>query len=215
MWSSKKTQKLSLKRARDTTCTNEDTDEETTCKTDTTTHLNTINNHIYFNGDVTQKSMFNLAIELRNLRNKLKLRQLTYNTEQQPIYLHITTNGGDVHAAFSMVDCIKSLDVPVYSVVDGLVASAGTIISVAATKKYICPNAYMLIHQLSSGVWGKMSWIEEQVSNLAKIMTHITDLYLKHTSLKEKELKKLLLTDITWNAEECIKKGIADEIYTA
>jgi ATP-dependent Clp protease protease subunit len=157
--------------------------------------------------------MFTLANELRNLRNKLKLRELTFNTEEQPIYLHITTDGGDVFAAFSMVDCIKSLDIPVYSVVDGLVASAGTIISVAAKKKYIRPNAYMLVHELSSYVWGKMSYIEEQVSNLKKIMTHITDLYLEHTSIKEKELKKILLTDITWNAEECIKKGIADEIY--
>ena len=208
MWCSKK---LPLKRSREISC--DDEDEDHTIDSNTTDNLKTINNHIYFNGDITQKSMFKLANELRNLRNKLKLRELTFNTEQQPIYLHITTDGGDVYAAFSMVDCIKSLDVPVYSVVDGLVASAGTIISVAAKKKYICPNAYMLIHQLSSGIWGKMSWIEEQVSNLNKIMTHITDLYLKHTSLKEKELKKLLLTDITWNAEECIKKGIADEIY--
>jgi len=173
----------------------------------------TQNNHIHFNDDVTQQSMFQLAKELRSVAKTMKLRAVALDIEVQPIYLHITTNGGEIHAAFTVVDCMKSLGVPVYSVVDGFVASAGTLISLAADKRYVRPNAYMLIHQLSSGVWGKMNAIEEQVGNMKKLMDHITDFYLEHTPLKSKALHKLLLTDVTWNAEECVRKGIADEIY--
>lgn len=175
----------------------------------------TQNNHLYFNDDITPRSMFDLANELRKLEKALKVRAMALDIEVQPIYLHITSNGGEIYAAFTVVDCIKSLSTPVYSVVDGFVASAGTLLSLAAEKRYIRPNAYMLIHQLSSGVWGKMNKIEEEVQNLKKLMDHLTSFYLKHTKLTAKALHKLLQTDVTWNAEECVQKGIADEIYTA
>jgi ATP-dependent protease ClpP protease subunit len=99
-------------------------------------------------------------------------------------------------------------------VVDGFVASAGTLITLAAAKRFIQPNAYMLLHQLSSGVWGKMSAIDDEVHNLRKLMNHITKFYLAHTRLKSSALQKLLLKDVTWNAEECLAKGIADALYT-
>lgn len=210
MWMRKSTGVQNALKRRRTSCDEEDD----TTETPHGENIHTQNNHIYFNGDVTRESMFKLANELRNVRNVLKLRALSFDIEVQPIYLHITTDGGEIYPALTVVDCIKSLDIPVYSVVDGIVASAGTLISLAATKRYISPNAYMLIHQLSSGVWGKMNKIEEEVENLKKLMTHITEFYLQHTSLKESALKKLLLTDIIWNASECIKKGIVDELYT-
>jgi ATP-dependent protease ClpP protease subunit len=174
-----------------------------------------LNNHIHFNDDVTQQSMFKLSKELRSLAQSLKLRALALGSPLQPIYLHMTTNGGEINAAWSVVDCINGLGVPVYSVVDGFVASAGTLITLAAEKRFIQPNAYMLIHQLSSGVWGKMSAIDEQVANLKKLMTHITKFYLERTRMSSKALHKMLVTDVTWNAEESITKGIVDEIYDA
>lgn len=73
----------------------------------------------------------------------------------------------------------------------------------------------MLIHELRSGVWGKMSSIEEEVENLKKVMDHIHQFYLKHTTLTKKQLEKILTKDVIWNAEECIAKGVADELYTA
>lgn len=173
----------------------------------------TSNNHIYFNDDVTQRSMFDLAKSLRQVASTLKLRALALGISVQPLYLHISTNGGEINAAFSVVDCIKGLGVPVYSVVDGFVASAGTLISLAAEKRFIQPNAYMLVHQLSSGVWGKMSTIEEQVDNLKKLMNHITTYYRNNTKLTAASLRKLLLTDVTWTSQESIDKGLVDELY--
>jgi ATP-dependent protease ClpP protease subunit len=175
----------------------------------------TSNNHIYFNDDITQRSMFDLAKSLRQLASNLKLRSLALDIPQQPLYLHMSTNGGEINAAFSVVDCIKELGVPVYSVIDGFVASAGTLITLAAEKRFIQPNAYMLVHQLSSGVWGKMSAIEEQVENLKKLMNHITAFYREHTKLSASTLRKLLLTDVTWTSAESVSKGLVDGIYNA
>ena len=191
----------------------DDADPDDTEHSNNTDTVYSINNHVHFNDDVTPQSMFILARELRLVAQKLRLRAIMFEAPVQPIYLHVSTDGGEISAAFSVVDCIKNLGVPVYSVVDGFVASAGTLITLAAERRFIEANAYMLIHQLSSGVWGKMHDIREQVDNLKKLMEHITAFYLEHTTLKTEVLQKLLLRDVTWNAQESITRGIADEIY--
>jgi ATP-dependent protease ClpP protease subunit len=108
---------------------------------------------------------------------------------------------------------MNSLSLPVYTVIDGFVASAGTIISVCGTKRYMGKNAYMLIHELRSGVWGKMSYIEEEYGNFKKVHEHLMDIYVDKTSLTAKKLTKILKKDIEWNVEEAINLGLVDDIY--
>lgn len=170
-------------------------------------------NHIYFNNDIDANSAFNLNKELRNMENKLKTTSSILNIEPLPIYLHLTTNGGSIHSAFSIIDCMNSLSLPIYTVIDGFVASAGTIISVCGTKRYMGKNAYMLIHELRSGVWGKMTYMEEELGNFKKVQGHLMDIYIDKTSLTQKKLTKILKKDIEWNVEEAINFGLVDDIY--
>lgn len=170
-------------------------------------------NHVYFNDDITYDTMFALNKELRLVETKLKTTAAAIGIDPPAIYLHITTHGGGIHAAFSAVDCIGQLGLPVYTVADGFVASAGTLITLAGEKRYITPNAYMLIHELRSGVWGKMTSIDEEYLNLKKVMDHITEYYMKRTNITKKALEKVLTKDIIWNAEECLEKGLVHELY--
>jgi ATP-dependent protease ClpP protease subunit len=176
-------------------------------------YINTCFNHIYFNNDITSDSIFELCKEIRNVEIKIKTLTTTINIDKIPIYLHITTNGGCIHSAFSVIDCIKTLSVPVYTVVDGFVASAGTLISLSGEKRYMCENAYMLIHELRGGIWGKMSEIEEDYTNSKKLMEHIIKIYAENTNIKKKKLDNLLKKDLIWDVEECMKKGLIHEIY--
>jgi ATP-dependent protease ClpP protease subunit len=161
------------KNKRQRTSSNSDDDEEEGSNTklpllfqkNSNNYINTNFNHIYFNNDITPDSAFELCKELRNVETKIKTLTATLNIEKQPIYLHITTDGGVIYSAFSIIDCIKSLSVSVYTIVDGFVASAGTLISLSGEKRYMCENAYMLIHELRGGVWGKMSEIDEEYTN--------------------------------------------------
>lgn len=146
----------------------------------------THNNHVYFSGDVTPNSMFLLCKQLRMAAHTQRVRNCQY-----PLYLHVTTDGGDVSAAFACVDCIKTLGTPVYSVVEGFVASAGTLITLAAAKRFIGGNAYMMIHQVSSGVWGKMNTIKTQFENLTKLMDHLVQFYKQHAKMSKTSLGKL------------------------
>lgn len=175
--------------------------------------INTNLNHIYFNDDITTESAFELCKELRNMETKIKTLSVSLNIEKQPIYLHITTDGGLVYSAFSIIDCIKSLSIPVYTIIDGFVASAGTLISLAGEKRYMCENAYMLIHELRGGIWGKMSEMDEEYTNSKKIMEHIKRIYADNTKIKKKELDGILKKDLIWDVKECIEKGLIQEIY--
>jgi len=208
------------KNKRQRTSSNSDDDEEGSniklpllFQNNSNNYINTNFNHIYFNNDITPDSAFELCKELRNVETKIKTLTATLNIEKQPIYLHITTDGGVIYSAFSIIDCIKSLSVSVYTIVDGFVASAGTLISLSGEKRYMCENAYMLIHELRGGVWGKMSEIDEEYTNSKKIMEHIKKIYADNTNIRKKELDGILKKDLIWNAEECMEKGLIQEIY--
>lgn len=170
-------------------------------------------NHIYFNNDITPDTAFELNKELRGVEMKIKNVSTTLNIKSEPIYLHLTTDGGFIYSALSIIDCIESLSLPVYTVIDGFVASAGTLISLAGEKRFMCKNAYMLIHELRSGVWGKMTEIDEEYSNLKKLMNHLIKIYTKKTNITKKELEGILKKDIIWNIKECIQNGLVDEEY--
>jgi ATP-dependent protease ClpP protease subunit len=71
----------------------------------------------------------------------------------------------------------------------------------------------MLIHQLSSEFWGKMSEITDEYKNLTNVMDKITKMYKKYSKLTPKKLEKLLKHDLWLDAKKSIKYGLADEIY--
>lgn len=172
----------------------------------------TIDNNIYFNDEISMETVSVLNKELRNLQNRLLMVSIKMGIDAPPIKLHLTTYGGSIHAAFSAIGCIKSSKVPVHTVIDGYVASAGTLMSVCGVKRYMHRHSSMLIHELRSGSWGKMSVIEEEVDNLKKMMVKIKDIYTEHTKLKKKDLDAILKKDNDWYADECLASGLVDEI---
>lgn len=221
-WCSNKNNKCLNKRKRE--INNEDTDSDESDNSIITklpfiipkslnSYLYSQFNHIYFNNDITMESAFELNKELRSVEIKIKNISSSLNIKPEPIYLHLTTDGGSIYASLSIIDCINSLSLPVYTVIDGFVASAGTLISLAGEKRFMCKNAYMLIHELRSGLWGKMTEIDEEYSNLKKLMNHIIKIYTKKTNIKKKEIQEILKKDIIWNLKECIQNGLINEEY--
>lgn len=169
-------------------------------------------NHIYFTGDITKKSAFNLCKNIRMLESELKMEEVEKNIKNE-MFLHITTDGGCISSAFSIIDCMESSRIPVNTVIDGSVSSAGTLISIHGKKRFVCRNSYVLIHELRSGCWGKLAYIDDTYKNCIKIQEHINMFYLTKTKINKKMLKDLLVKDLQFNADECINMGVADSIY--
>jgi ATP-dependent protease ClpP protease subunit len=71
----------------------------------------------------------------------------------------------------------------------------------------------MLIHQLSSEVFGKMNEITDEYSNLSELMSIIKKIYMEHAAFSKKKLNKLLKHDLYLSTEKVLKYKLADELY--
>lgn len=171
-----------------------------------------VNNRVYFYSEVSRSKNLELNKALVNLDINLQNRAVTLNTDPGKIYLHINSYGGSVFAGLSSVDYIIKSKVPVVSVIDGCAASAATLMSVTATHRQMNKHAYMLIHQLSSGLWGKYEELKDDMENCDNFMKVIKEIYEEHTQVPKKELDKILKHDLWWDAEKCLKYGLIDEI---
>ena len=167
-------------------------------------------NHIYFYGDVDQDTCLDLNRKINDLTKELLKYAIDYDCEPPNIYLHINSNGGCLMSALATVDVIKNSRVPIVSIVEGCAASAATIISMVCHKRFITPNSFMLIHQLSTGVYGKYEEIKDDFINDTTFMERLYELYREHTTMDSKKLKAVMSRDIWWDMKECVANGLVD-----
>lgn len=129
------------------------------------------------------------------------------------INLHINSYGGSASDAFNLHDYIKRCPIPVYTYIEGVAASAATIISIAGKKRYMTPNSLLMIHQLFSWFGGKYEEFNDEKSNLDLFMAIIKRLYIENTNLTMKKLNSLLKRDIYLGADKCLEYGFVDEVF--
>ena len=190
-----------------------DDDTDTDDNIDEDSKIYRENNHIYFYTEIDRNSISKLNTLIREAEEYCIITALKLHIDSIPIYLHIYSNGGYIHAAFAVIDVIKSCRTPVYSVIEGATASAGTLISIVCSKRFIRPTAYMLIHQLSGECWGKMNEIKDEYKNLTELMNRIKNIYETRSTLSNKKLKKLLNHDLWLSAKKSLKYGLVDELF--
>ena len=175
--------------------------------------VSSVNNDIYFYSEVNRPKNLDLNKRLVSMGKTLVNRANSLGLESPPpIRLHINSYGGSVFAGFSTVDYILNSPVPVHSIIDGCAASAATIISVVAEKRLMNKHAYMLIHQLSSGIWGKYEELKDDMENCDLLMETIRQIYVEHTKIPKKTLDQMLKRDLWFDAKTCLKYGLVDEI---
>jgi ATP-dependent protease ClpP protease subunit len=169
-------------------------------------------NRIYFYSAVTRPKILKVNRGIHNLNVAFLGKTVPLEYEPPPIKLHINSYGGSVFAGLSAVDYIKSSKVPVHSIIDGCAASAATLMSVVAERRYMHRNACMLVHQLSGLLWGKFQDMQDDMQNSEMLMKKIKDIYKQHTKIPKRELDNILKHDLWWEAEKCLEYGLVDEL---
>ena len=173
------------------------------------------NNKIYFYAGVTRQDNLILNKLLHATGNKMTSIKKLYQLDKVPkVYLHINSYGGSVFAGFGSVDYIRNCNAPVVSIIDGCAASAATIMSVVAEERYMHEHAFMLVHQLSSGMWGKFEEMKDDMKNNEMLMKKIIGIYEQHTKIPKSKIKDILKRDLWWDAKTCLKYGLVDDIIT-
>lgn len=173
-------------------------------------------NHIYFYADVESDNCLKLLKLIREadaeLRNQHHDRWLG-DAPLMPVWVHINSYGGDLFAGFSMADQFPMIKSPIYTLVEGICASAATLIAMSATKRFILPNSFMLIHQLSTMVWGTHEQFKDEMELQKKAMEKLVAFYASHSKVTEKQIRRMLTRDFWVDAETCIEKGFVDEVF--
>lgn len=174
----------------------------------------TDSNHIYFYSEVDPHPCLELNRILQEKTDELLTLSSKNDLGRPKIYLHINSYGGSVFDGLSSMDTILRLrqKADIITIVEGGVASAATFISVVGTKRWMTPNSFMLIHQLSSATWGKYKQIKDDVENLDRLMEMIKSIYEKYTAVPKEELDKILEHDLWWDAEKCLEMKLIDKI---
>ena len=175
-------------------------------------HIAVHENKIYYYSNVNRDS----AAELNKKVGEIESKSLTlgHNLDINPpsIKILINSGGGSITAGISSMDTVLRCKVPVETYVDGFCASAATFISVVGGRRFMSRNSYMLIHQLSSTLWGKYSEIEDEKKNLDLMMETIKSVYKEYTKVPMRKLDEILRHDLLWDANTCLKYRLIDEI---
>lgn len=173
-----------------------------------------VENRIYFYADVERGNILTLNKTIDSLNNELLHKSIITSNTPPEIYLYVNSFGGHIFDAFSALDSVISSRIPINTVIDGCAASAATLITVVGHKRYIKPHAYILIHQISSIMWGKYMEFKDEMDNLDKFMVMLKKIYKEHTNLPMSKLDEILKHDLWFDAEDAIKFGLVDEIFT-
>lgn len=181
--------------------------------------VETFDNHVYFYANVDTDRCLDLLKRLRQIDNELRTQKLSRMLPEDhpsvPIWLHIQSQGGELFTGFNVADQLSSIKTPIYSIVEGLCASAATLISMSCDKRYIMPSSFMLIHQISLWRFGAKTYEEmkDEMHLLDKAMNKLYEFYQEKSKIGVEEIQELLKRDTWFDANETILMGLADEIF--
>jgi ATP-dependent Clp protease protease subunit len=148
-----------------------------------------------------------------------KLWYLDHIAPGKPILFIINSPGGSVDSGFAIWDQIKMLSSPVITLVTGLAASMGSLLSLVSGKgkRLATPNSRIMIHQplISGVIRGQATDLEIQAKEMLKTRAQIVSVYVHATGKDQKTIEKAIDRDNWMTAEEALAFGLIDKIVTS
>ena len=148
----------------------------------------------------------------------LIVAQLLFLEAEDPkkdIFLYINSPGGSVTAGLSIIDTMNHIKPNVATVCVGMAASMGSLILSQGQKgkRFILPNAEVMIHQPSGGAYGQATDIDITAKHILKTRDRLNRILAKATGQKLTKIQQDVDRDFFMDAEEAKKYGIVDKIY--
>lgn len=133
------------------------------------------------------------------------------------IKIMINSPGGEIYSGFAIYDMAKFVSCPITTIVMGLAASMGSVLSLVGDdgRRLALPNARILIHQpLLMGAEGAATDLEIQSKQILKTRKLLAKLYAEKTGKTSAQILKDMDRDYWMTAEEALKYGLIDKIIT-
>lgn len=165
-----------------------------------------LNDRIVFLGEQVDAHTANLVVA-----------QLLYLANEDPkrdIKLYINSPGGSVYDGLAIIDTMNYIQPDVQTIGIGLQASMGAMLLScgAKGKRFVLPNARIMIHQPSSGTEGKITDQEIALKEGIYLKKRLAEIFAANTGKDLKQVEKDMDRDNWMSAEEAKAYGIVDEV---
>jgi len=148
-----------------------------------------------------------------------KLWYLDHIAPGKPILFIINSPGGSVDSGFAIWDQVKMLSSPVITLVTGLAASMGSVLSLVAGKgkRLATANARIMIHQPLIGgvIRGQATDLDIQAKEMLKTRAMLVDIYAEETGRDKGTIEKAINRDNWMTAHEAKDFGLLDQVVTS
>lgn len=160
---------------------------------------------IFLGEEVTEGSANTIVAQLLHLANE---------DPDKDIQLYINSPGGSVYDGLAIYDTMQYIKPDVQTIGIGLQASMGAFLlsSGAKGKRFVLPNARVMIHQPSSGTQGMVTDQEISLRESVCMKELLAKVIAKNTGQKLEKVKADMERDHWMSADEAVKYGLADEM---
>jgi ATP-dependent Clp protease protease subunit len=157
------------------------------------------------NGTIAEESWFDDDVTPRMFKEELL-------SGSGPITIWINSPGGDCIAASQIYSMLMDYKGEVTVKIDGIAASAASVIAMAGTKVKMAPTALIMIHNPSMAAFGERKDMEKAIDILSEVKESIINAYEIKTGQSRTVLSHLMDSETWMNANKAIELGFADEI---
>jgi ATP-dependent Clp protease protease subunit len=143
-----------------------------------------------------------------------KLLLLAADDDKKDIYLYINSPGGSITAGMAIYDTMQYVPNDIVTVGIGMAASMGQLLLTAGTKgkRYITPNARVLLHQPHGGFGGTSSDIQTQAALILDMKKRLAEITAAQTGKTVGQINEDGDRDRWFNAQEALEYGFVDHI---
>ncbi len=139
---------------------------------------------------------------------------LAQQNDKEDIKMYINSPGGSVTSALAIYDTMQFVKPDVQTICIGMAASAAALLLSAGKKgkRFVLPNAEVMIHQVLGGTSGQATEIDIHARHILKTRDRLNKILVKHTGQKLAKIEQDTERDYFMSAEESVKYGIVDKV---
>ncbi len=140
------------------------------------------------------------------------VRELLDNVTAKEIEVHIHSNGGDAFEGVAICNYLRNHSATITVVIDGMCASAASLIAMGADKVIMPSNTTMMVHRASTYAYGNADSLEKSAKMLRDVDAALIQTYKARFNGEFFELEELLDNETYMTAETAKSYGLCDEI---
>jgi ATP-dependent Clp protease protease subunit len=160
---------------------------------------------LFLNGEISDETWYGDEVTPALFRDEL-------NAGTGDITVWINSPGGDVFAAAQIYNMLMDYSGNVTVKIDGLAASAASVIAMAGTTVLMSPVAMMMIHNPATIAIGDAGEMKKAIDMLSEVKESIMNAYEIKTNLSRARISHLMDAESWFNATKAVELGFADGI---